>query len=75
LYDRPIFLEMKYYYLQNSLIVDTHKQELEKINRTMKQVDLYSDELKSKILVAKRTTLKVEDDILKQEAEKKRQVV
>ena len=66
---------MKYDYLQNSLIVDTHKQELEKINRTMKQVDLYSDELKSKILVAKRTTLKVEDDILKQEAEKKRQVV
>ncbi|TPX77613.1 hypothetical protein CcCBS67573_g01099 [Chytriomyces confervae] len=53
--------------------LDKHKQELEKISITLKQVDLYNDELRSKILVAKRTTLKAEEDILRQEAEKKRQ--
>ncbi|KAJ3110385.1 Coiled-coil domain-containing protein 40 [Phlyctochytrium bullatum] len=53
--------------------LEKHKQELEKISRTLKQVDLYNDELKSKILIAKRTTLKAEEDIIKQEMEKKRQ--
>ncbi|KAI8622572.1 hypothetical protein BC830DRAFT_1088809 [Chytriomyces sp. MP71] len=53
--------------------LEKHKQELEKISITLKQVDLYNDELRSKILVAKRTTLKAEEDIVRQEAEKKRQ--
>jgi hypothetical protein len=46
---------------------------MEKISRTLKQVDLYNEELRSKILVAKRTTLKAEKDIIQQEMEKKRQ--
>ncbi|ORY39498.1 hypothetical protein BCR33DRAFT_719975 [Rhizoclosmatium globosum] len=53
--------------------LEKHKQELDKISITLKQVDLYNEELRSKILVAKRTTLKAEEDIVKQEAEKKRQ--
>ncbi|KAJ3034564.1 Coiled-coil domain-containing protein 40 [Rhizophlyctis rosea] len=53
--------------------LEQHKQELEKISRTLKQVDLYNDDLRSKIMVAKRTTLKAEEDIVKQEIEKKRQ--
>ena len=53
--------------------MDQHKVELDKISRTLKQVDLYNEELRSKILVAKRTTLKAEKDLLKQEIEKKRQ--
>jgi coiled-coil domain-containing protein 40 len=55
--------------------VEKHKQELEKISKTLQQVDLYNDDLRSKILVAKRTTLKAEESIMKQEAEKKRQVI
>ncbi|KAJ3331018.1 Coiled-coil domain-containing protein 40, partial [Blyttiomyces sp. JEL0837] len=58
---------------QHSSNLEKHKQELERIARTLKQVDLYNDELRSKILVAKRTTLKAEEDIVKAEAEKKRQ--
>eukprot|EP00833_Pecoramyces_ruminatium_P005052 jgi/Orpsp1_1/1179084/evm.model.c7180000067861.1 len=53
--------------------VELHKSELEKINQTIKQVDLYHEELKSQISVVKRTTLKTEEDITKQEIEKKRQ--
>ncbi|KAJ3200819.1 Coiled-coil domain-containing protein 40 [Entophlyctis luteolus] len=53
--------------------LEKHRQELDKISITLKQVDLYNDELRSKILVAKRTTLKAEEDIVRQEAEKKRQ--
>jgi chromosome segregation ATPase len=53
--------------------VDNHKQELEKISRSIKQIDVYSEELRSKILVAKRTTLKAEDDLIHQEKEKRRQ--
>ncbi|KAG4107310.1 hypothetical protein H8356DRAFT_1622505 [Neocallimastix lanati (nom. inval.)] len=53
--------------------VELHKTELEKINQTIKQVDLYHEELKSQISVVKRTTLKTEEDISKQEIEKKRQ--
>lgn len=53
--------------------LEQHKIELEKISKTLKQVDLYNEELRSKILVAKRTTLKAEKDITKQEMEKKRQ--
>lgn len=44
------------------------------MTKSLKQVELYSEELKSKIMVAKRTTLKAEEDIIKQEIEKKRQV-
>ena len=47
--------------------------ELDKITRAIKQVDLYNEELRSNILIAKRTTLKAEEDIVKQEMEKKRQ--
>ena len=54
--------------------MENHKQELEKISRSIKQVDVYSEELKSKIMVAKRTTLKAEDDLFHQETEKRRQV-
>ncbi|KAJ3219217.1 Coiled-coil domain-containing protein 40 [Dinochytrium kinnereticum] len=59
--------------VQHANNLEKHKLELEKISRTLKQVDLYNDELKSKILIAKRTTLKAEDDIIRQEMEKKRQ--
>ncbi|KAI8833737.1 hypothetical protein BC829DRAFT_422442 [Chytridium lagenaria] len=59
--------------IQHAGNLEKHKQELEKISRTLKQVDLYNEELKSKILIAKRTTLKAEEDIIKQEMEKKRQ--
>jgi len=55
--------------------VEVHKNELEKIHQTIKQVDLYHEELKSQISVVKRTTLKTEEDITKQEIEKKRQVI
>lgn len=54
-------------------LVEQHQTELEKIALNLKQVDLYNDELRSKILVAKRTTLKSEKDIIQQEIEKKRQ--
>jgi chromosome segregation ATPase len=53
--------------------LDHHKMELDKISKTFKQVDLYNEDLRSKILVAKRTTLKAEKDIDKQEMEKRRQ--
>lgn len=53
--------------------MEIHQSELEKISRTLKQVDLYNEELRSKILVAKRTTLKAEKDIIQREMEKKRQ--
>lgn len=56
------------------MTVEQHKQELEKISRTIKQVDLYNEDLRSKILVAKRTTMKAEEDLVKQEQDKKRQV-
>lgn len=56
-----------------SSLVGEHQSELEKISRALKQVDLYNEELRSKILVAKRTTLKAEKEILRQEIEKKRQ--
>ncbi|KAJ3106963.1 Coiled-coil domain-containing protein 40 [Phlyctochytrium planicorne] len=59
--------------VQHANNLEKHKLELEKISRTLKQVDLYNDELKGKILIAKRTTLKAEEDIIKQEMEKKRQ--
>ncbi|KAI8928705.1 hypothetical protein BC831DRAFT_77433 [Entophlyctis helioformis] len=58
---------------QHTKNLDQHKLELEKISRTLKQVDLYNEELRSRILVAKRTTLKAEEDIIKQEMEKRRQ--
>ncbi|TPX33878.1 hypothetical protein SmJEL517_g03351 [Synchytrium microbalum] len=53
--------------------LDSHRQELEKITRAIKQVELYNEQLKSEISVARRTTLKAEQDMLKQEMEKKRQ--
>ncbi|KAJ3279437.1 Coiled-coil domain-containing protein 40 [Borealophlyctis nickersoniae] len=58
---------------QHSRNLEEHKQELEKISRTLRQVDLYNDDLRSKIMVAKRSTLKAEDDLVHQEMEKKRQ--
>ncbi|KAJ3273921.1 Coiled-coil domain-containing protein 40 [Terramyces sp. JEL0728] len=58
---------------QHTRNMEQHQNELEKISRTLKQVDLFGEELRSKILVAKRTTLKAEKDIIKQEIEKKRQ--
>ncbi|KAI9201921.1 uncharacterized protein BJ171DRAFT_569980 [Polychytrium aggregatum] len=65
--------EEKDKYLQHQRSLEQHKHELEKISRTLQQVDLYNEELRSKILVAKRTTLKAEEDITNQEIEKKRQ--
>lgn len=53
--------------------LEQHKDELDKVSKTLKQVDLYNDELRSKIAVTKRTTLKAEEDLVKQEIEKKRQ--
>ncbi|KAI9098134.1 hypothetical protein DFS34DRAFT_704117 [Phlyctochytrium arcticum] len=58
---------------QHAKNLGQHKQELEKISRTIKQVDLYNEELRSKIMVAKRTTMKAEEDLIKQEHDKKRQ--
>lgn len=57
----------------SSYPVELHKQELEKINQTLRQIDLYSEDLRGQISIAKRTTLKAEEDIRKQEIEKKRQ--
>lgn len=57
----------------NQKNLEDHKQEMEKLMTTLKQVKLYSEEMDSKIMVAKRTTLKAEADIVKQELEKKRQ--
>ncbi|KAJ3074995.1 Coiled-coil domain-containing protein 40 [Podochytrium sp. JEL0797] len=48
---------------QHSENLEQHKIELDKLSITLKQVDLYNDELRSKILVAKRKTLKAEEDI------------
>jgi coiled-coil domain-containing protein 40 len=53
--------------------MEQHQSELEVVSRTLKKLDLYNEELRSKILVAKRTTLKSEKDIIQQEMEKKRQ--
>jgi len=53
--------------------LEQHKSEMEKLSATLKQITLYSQELDSQIMVAKRTTLKAESDIIKQELEKKRQ--
>jgi 16S rRNA C1402 (ribose-2'-O) methylase RsmI len=53
--------------------VEQHQADLDKISKSLKQVDLYNEEIRSKILVAKRTTLKAEKDILQKELEKKRQ--
>lgn len=53
--------------------LESNKMELDKITRAIKQVDLYNEDLRSNILIAKRTTLKAEEDIVKQEMEKKRQ--
>ncbi|KAK5668593.1 hypothetical protein BDV3_003240 [Batrachochytrium dendrobatidis] len=60
-------------YQLHSKNLEQHKLELEKISRSLRQVDLYNEELRSRILVVKRSTLKAEDDIMKQEIEKKRQ--
>lgn len=49
------------------------RSELVKIHDALKQLDLYQDELNSKIALTKRTTLKSEDVLKKIEIEKKRQ--
>ncbi len=59
---------------QHARNLDRHQEEMDTISRTLKQVDMYNEELRSKILVAKRSTLKAERDITKQELEKRRQV-
>jgi hypothetical protein len=56
------------------IIVERQKSELEKLPRKLKQVNNYQEELKSEILIAKRTTLKSKKELLKKEREKKRQV-
>jgi chromosome segregation ATPase len=59
----------------NSLcaIVESQKLELEKIDQTIRQCDIYQNELKAKISVTKRVTLKAEEDIGKVEDQKKKQ--
>lgn len=57
----------------NQKNLEQHKKNVEKMNSTLKQVRLYSQDLDSKIMVAKRTTLKAEADIIKQEMEKRKQ--
>ncbi|KAJ3041816.1 hypothetical protein HK097_002189 [Rhizophlyctis rosea] len=44
------------------VVVDQHIPELEEIPKTLKQVDLCNEDLRSKIMVAKRTTLDGEED-------------
>jgi coiled-coil domain-containing protein 40 len=53
--------------------LDAHQAEMENIQSTLKQVELYKEELRSKLLIAKRTSLKTEKDLVVQEIEKKRQ--
>jgi chromosome segregation ATPase len=53
--------------------MEAHQLELEKSSRTLNQLQVYQTQLQSRILVAKRTTLKTEKDILIQEMEKKSQ--
>ncbi|KAL7752512.1 Coiled-coil domain-containing protein 40 [Sorochytrium milnesiophthora] len=53
--------------------LDSRKTELETLNRTFKQIELFHEEMKSKLILTRRTTLKTEEDIVKQELEKKRQ--
>ncbi|KAH6573165.1 hypothetical protein BASA60_006179 [Batrachochytrium salamandrivorans] len=64
--------EQEKYHLQSKNL-EKHKIELEKISWNLRQVDLYNEDLRSRILVVKRSTLKAEGDILKQEIAKNRQ--
>lgn len=57
----------------NQKNLEVHKSNVERMNTTLKQVKLYSSDLDSKIMVAKRTTLKAEADIIKREMEKRTQ--
>jgi chromosome segregation ATPase len=53
--------------------VETKKAELNKLHRTLRQFDVYREELQSQISLTKRVTLKAEDDIAKTEIDKRRQ--
>lgn len=51
-----------------------NNEELNKIGKAFRQFELYNESTRSKILIAKRSTLKADKDIQQQEIEKKRQV-
>ena len=53
--------------------METQKSELAKIHRTIRQFDVYREELESRISLTKRVTLKAEEDISKTEVAKSRQ--
>ncbi|KAI9143947.1 hypothetical protein BKA69DRAFT_59720 [Paraphysoderma sedebokerense] len=52
---------------------ESRKSELETTSRTLKQIELFHEELKSKLALTRRTIQKAEEDLIKQELEKKRQ--
>lgn len=54
-------------------LTEQQKGELESVLQTLKQVNVYQEELLSKIQVARRTTLKAEEDLKRVEWEKQRQ--
>ena len=51
----------------------SQRAELVKIHDALKQLDLFQEELDSKIALSKRKTMKAEDELKKKELEKKRQ--
>ncbi|KAI9221062.1 hypothetical protein BC828DRAFT_382016 [Blastocladiella britannica] len=53
--------------------LEARKQELEGLARTLGQMQLYHDEMKSRLATTRRVTLKSEEDLLKQEQEKRKQ--
>ncbi|KAI9179713.1 Coiled-coil domain-containing protein 40 [Blastocladiella emersonii ATCC 22665] len=53
--------------------LETRKSELESVSRLHAQVQLFQDEMKSRLSTTRRVTLKSEEDLVKQEAEKRKQ--
>ncbi|ORZ41356.1 hypothetical protein BCR44DRAFT_1494866 [Catenaria anguillulae PL171] len=53
--------------------LEARKLELESLSRTLAQVQLFHEEMKGKLSTTRRVTLKSEEDLLRQEAEKRKQ--
>ncbi len=53
--------------------MEKQREDLDKLNRIIRQVDLYKAEIESQLKIARRTTLKAEEEMIQKEMEKKRQ--
>ncbi|KAJ3359505.1 Coiled-coil domain-containing protein 40 [Allomyces javanicus] len=53
--------------------LSARKGELEVLSRTLGQIQLFHEEMKGKLSTTRRVTLKAEEDLVKQEAEKRKQ--